>query len=48
MPNPDLIVACKIAALAFFMPLYLGALAYALWGSRDRFAAAAAIPLSED
>lgn len=45
----SLVAACKIAALALFVPLYLGALGYAYWKpNKARFEAYARIPLSED
>lgn len=38
-----------ILGLVFFMALFAGVLAYALWpGNRDRFAQAARAPLDED
>ncbi len=46
---PDPLVASKLAALAIFVPIYLGALAYALWpANREAFAAYAAIPVEAD
>lgn len=45
----DLVVASKLVSLLIFVPIYLGALAYALYPRhRERFSAYAAIPLLDD
>jgi cbb3-type cytochrome oxidase subunit 3 len=49
MNHFDLIAWSKIAAMAIFLPLYLGFLAYVFWKpNRARLEALARIPLQDD
>lgn len=45
----DLISSSKVLSLLIFMPIYLGALAYACWRpNQARFDAYARIPIQDD